>query len=70
MIVQLFLFLGEIYFSFFFFFFFMSLYMGLFCSLSDGSYLAILLSLLVLIVVTGGVFRVSYKSCRNRIVTV
>ena len=48
----------------------MHLYMGLFCSLSDGSYLAILLSLLVLIVVTGGVFRVSYKSCRNRIVTV
>ena len=43
------------------------LYMGLFCSLSDGSYLAILLSLLVLMVVIGGVFMVSYKSCRNRI---
>ena len=49
--VQVFLLVGKIYFMFFFFFL-MHLYMVLFCSLSDGSYPATLLSLLVLILVT------------------
>ena len=49
-IVQVFLLVGKIYFMLFFFL--MHLYMVLFCSLSDGSYPATLLSLLVLILVT------------------
>ena len=48
--VQVFLLVGKIYFMFVFFL--MHLYMVLFCSLSDGSYPATLLSLLVLILVT------------------
>jgi len=47
--VQVFLLVSQIYFMVVFF---MHLYMVLFCSLSDGSYPATLLSLLALILVT------------------